>query len=53
MSISPISQKDEESFLVMKVLFYPRDKGIFLVCEIKYAPTLLRLKWEGPVHAPL
>ena len=38
---------------VMKVQFNTRDKGMFLVCLMKHVPTLVTLKGEGPVCAPL
>ena len=38
---------------VAKVQFNPRDKGMFLVCPMRYAPIFMTLEVEGPVHAPL
>ena len=38
---------------VAKVQFNPRDKGAFLVCPMRHAPTLVRLEGEGPMYVPL
>ena len=39
--------------LVTKVQFNPRDKGTFLVCPMRHAPTLVTLRGKGLVHIPL
>ena len=38
---------------VAKAQFNPRDKGTFLVCPMRHAPTLVTLRGKGPVHVPL
>ena len=42
-----------DSRSVAKVQFNPRDKGVFLVCPMRHAPTLVRLEGELPVHVLL